>query len=139
MSGFVILLERSLAIGDVVTVDRYNGQVVQINTRYTVIKGGDGVESVIPNELLVSSPVQNLCLSDRNTRVATTLIVTQDTDLDALFAAALPVIAAIPRVLETPVPTGLLLRFAPEGLELEFAFWIADPENGKTSVLSAMA
>ncbi len=138
VSGFVILLERSLAIGDVVTVDRYNGQVVQINTRYTVIKGGDGVESVIPNELLVSSPVQNLCLSDRNTRVATTLIVLQDTDLDALFAAALPVIAAVPRVLATPAPTALLLRFAPDGLELEFAFWIDDPEKGKSSVLSAV-
>ena len=138
VSGFVILLERSLAIGDVVNVDRFSGQVVQINTRYTVIKGGDGVESVIPNELLVSSPVQNLCLSDRNTRVATTLIVSQDTDLDALFAAALPAIATIPRVLAHPAPTGLLLRFAPEGLELEFAFWIDDPEQGKTSVLSAV-
>ncbi len=138
VSGFVILLERSLAIGDVVTVDRYNGQVVEINTRYTVIKGGDGVESVIPNELLVSSPVQNLCLSDRNTRVATTLIVSQDTDLDALFAAALPAVAAIPRVLDTPAPTGLLLRFTPEGLELEFGFWISDPEKGKASVLSAV-
>ena len=138
VSGFVILLERSLAIGDVVTVERYSGQVVQINTRYTVIRGGDGVESVIPNELLVSSPVQNLCLSDRNTRIATTLIVSQDTDLDVLFAAALPAIAAIPRVLSQPAPTGQLLRFAPDGLELEFAFWIADPEQGKTSVLSAV-
>ncbi len=138
VSGFVILFERSLAIGDVVTVDRYSGQVVQINTRYTVIKGGDGVESVIPNELLVSSPVQNLCLSDRNMRIATTLIVTRDTDLAALFAAALPAVAAIPRVLATPAPTGLLLRFAPDGLELEFAFWIDDPENGKSSVLSAV-
>ncbi len=138
VSGFVILLERSLAIGDVVTVDRYSGQVVQINTRYTVIKGGDGIESVVPNELLVSSPVQNLCLSDRNMRVSTTLIVSPQTDLDALFAAALPAVAAAPRVLAEPAPSGLLLRFAPEGLELEFAFWIADPENGKTSVQSAV-
>ena len=138
VSGFVILLERSLAIGDVVTVDRFSGQVVQINTRYTVIKSGDGVESVVPNELLVSSPVQNLCLSDRNMRVATTLIVTQETDLDALFAAALPAIAAVPRVLAEPAPSALLLRFAPEGLELEFAFWIADPENGRASVMSAV-
>lgn len=138
VSGFVILLERSLAIGDVVTVDRYSGQVVQINTRYTVIKGSDGAESVIPNELLVSAPVQNLCLSDRNTRISTTIIVAHETDLDALFAAAVPVVTAIPRVLATPAPTVMLLRFAPEGLELEFAFWIADPENGKTSVLSAV-
>ncbi len=137
VSGFVILLERSLSIGDVVTVDRYSGQVVQINTRYTVIKGGDGTESVIPNELLVSAPVQNLCLSDRNARVSTTLIVAQETDINALFALALPVLAAIPRVLATPAPTAMLLRFAPEGLELEFAFWIADPEKGKVSVLSA--
>ncbi len=138
VSGFVILLERSLSIGDIVNVDRYSGQVVQINTRYTVIKGGDGAESVIPNELLVSAPVQNLCLSDRNMRIATTLIVAQDTDIDALFAAALPLIAATPRVLATPAPTAMLLRFPPEGLEVEFAFWISDPENGRASVLSAV-
>ena len=71
-------------------------------------------------------------------RVATTLIVTQETDLDALFAAALPAIAAVPRVLAEPAPSALLLRFAPEGLELEFAFWIADPENGRASVMSAV-
>ncbi len=138
VSGFVILLERSLSIGDIVSVERHTGQVVQINTRYTVIKSGDGTESVIPNELLVSAPVQNLCLSDRNIRVATTVIVATDTDVDALFAAALPLIAAQPRVLAEPAPAALLLRFAPEGLELEFAFWIADPENGKASVLSSV-
>jgi small-conductance mechanosensitive channel len=59
VSGFVILLERSLSIGDMITVDKYSGKVTQINTRYTVLQGLDGMESVLPNEMLVSGAVQN--------------------------------------------------------------------------------
>ena len=59
VSGFIILFDRSLSIGDMINVDKFSGSVTQINTRYTVLKGSDGVESIIPNEMLVSNPVQN--------------------------------------------------------------------------------
>ena len=64
VSGFIILLERSLSIGDMISVDKYTGKVTQINTRYTVLQGLDGVETVLPNEMLISGPVLNQSLSN---------------------------------------------------------------------------
>ncbi len=138
VSGFVVLIERSLAIGDVVSVDKYSGQIVKINTRYTVLKGGDGSESIIPNEMLVSLPVQNLCLTDRNARISCVFMVEHGVDLDALFAAIRPVVAEVPRVLAQPAPTAMLNRMAPDGLEIDVGFWVADPENGRAPVVSAV-
>lgn len=134
VSGFVILLERSLSIGDIVHLDRFSGRVTEINTRYTVIKQGDGSEAVIPNEMLVSSPVQNQSRRDRHLRLTSTFIVPPGTDLDALLPEIVRTARAIPRVLQTPEPSALLVRFAPEGLELEVGYWIGDPEKGGASV-----
>lgn len=138
VSGFVVLLERSLTLGDVVNVDKFSGQIVKINTRYTVLKGGDGSEAIIPNEMLVSSPVQNLCLSDRNTRVAARFLVDHAADAQALLTAIPEAVRILPRVLPQPAPAALLNRVAPEGLEIEVAVWIEDPENGRGPVLSAL-
>jgi small-conductance mechanosensitive channel len=138
ISGFVILLERSLAVGDMVNVGTSYGQVTQINTRYTVVRSLDGMESVIPNEMLVSGLVQNYSLSDRRLRVATQVTVGYDTDIEELIPALVELIACIPRVCTEPAPHGLLLRFGADGLELEFGFWIQDPENGKGNLLSAV-
>ena len=138
VSGFVILLERSLSIGNIVHLDRFSGEVAEINTRYTLIKSLDGSAAVIPNEMLVSSPVQNLTRSDRQLRLATTMVVGADTDLDVLLPEMVEAMQRIPRILKTPAPTALLTRFAAEGLELEAGFWIADPENGAGSVRAAV-
>jgi small-conductance mechanosensitive channel len=102
VSGFVILLERSLAIGDMITVDKYTGKVSRINTRYTVLQGLDGVETVLPNEMLISGPVKNESLSHRNVRLAVTLTVAYGSDLDVLIPklAALPLEVA--RVIAAP-------------------------------------
>ena len=138
VSGFVVLLERSLTIGDVVTVEKFSGQIVQINTRYTVLRSGDGSESIIPNELLVSAPVQNLCLSDRDTRISTTFKVEHGTDIERLMDAIPHTLAKVVGVLERRAPTALLLDMGPEGLEIEAAVWIDDPARGKATVQSAM-
>jgi small-conductance mechanosensitive channel len=136
VSGFVILLERSLAIGDMVTVDRYAGRVTHINTRYTILRAGDGVEAVIPNEMLVSSPVQNYSLTDRLTRLATQVTVGYEADVDFVLDLLERVTASIARVSKDPPPSALLLKFGADGLELEVGFWINDPENGRLGVLS---
>ncbi|OGB24748.1 MAG: mechanosensitive ion channel protein [Burkholderiales bacterium RIFCSPLOWO2_02_FULL_57_36] len=136
VSGFVILLERSLAIGDMVTVDKYSGRVTQINTRYTVLRAGDGVEAVIPNEMLVSGPVQNFSLTDRLTRLATQVTVGYETDVDLVLPLLEEASASIARVAKEPPPCAFLLKFGADGLELELGFWISDPENGRLGVLS---
>ncbi|HEY8101178.1 MAG TPA: mechanosensitive ion channel domain-containing protein [Burkholderiaceae bacterium] len=136
VSGFVILLERSLAIGDIVTVDKYSGKVTQINTRYTILRGTDGVESVIPNEMLVSGAVQNYSLTDRSIRLATRITVGYQTDVEKVLQLLQQVVASIDRVARTPAPQAMLLQFGADGLELEVGFWILDPEKGQTNILS---
>ena len=136
VSGFVILLERSLAIGDMISVDKYTGKVTRINTRYTVLQGLDGVETVLPNEMLISGPVQNQSLSSRMVRVSTLLNVAYGSDLDALIPVLEALAVGVPRVLETPAPGVSLNKFSPDGFELELGFWISDPEGGRGGVVS---
>jgi small-conductance mechanosensitive channel len=136
VSGFVILLERSLAIGDIVTVDKYSGKVTQINTRYTILRGADGIESVIPNEMLVSGAIQNYSLTDRSIRLTTRITVDYQTDIEQLIQLLEQVVVSVDRVSPTPAPLAMLLNFGADGLELEVGFWIADPESGRTNVLS---
>lgn len=136
VSGFVILLERSLAIGDIVMVDKYFGQVTHINTRYTIVRGMDGIETVVPNEMLLSSTVQNYSLTDRTLRLGTRLTVSYQSNIEQVLRLLEDVAAEVPRVLDDPKPAALLLKFDADGFELELGFWIADPENGRGNVLS---
>lgn len=136
VSGFIILFDRSLSIGDMITVDKFSGAVTQINTRYTVLKGSDGIEAIIPNEMLVSNPVQNLSLTDRSVVLVTDFTVAYDTDLDTLFPALIELVSQVPRVSSNNPPSAYLLRFGADGFELRVSFWIEDPENGRTNVIS---
>lgn len=136
VSGFVILLERSLAIGDTVTVDKYHGQITRINTRYTIVRGGDGIETVVPNEMLVSAAVQNYSLTDRTLRLTTQLTVSYQNDIESVLHRLQQAVAGVTRVCATPPPQALLLKLGNDGFELEVDFWIADPENGRLNVLS---
>lgn len=136
VSGFIILLDRSLAIDDLITVDKYNGKVSRISTRYTVLKGLDGVESIIPNEMLISSPVQNLSLTDRAIWMSTDVAVAYDTDIEGLLPQLEDVVKTVDRVSKDLKTSANLVNFGQYGLELRIGFWILDPENGKLGVLS---
>lgn len=136
VSGFVILLERSLAIGDIVMVDKHFGQVTHINTRYTIVRGMDGIETVVPNEMLLSSTVQNYSLTDRTLRLGTRVTVSYQSDIEQVLRWLEEAASGVPRVLQDPKPAALLLKFEADGMELEVGFWIADPENGRGNVLS---
>jgi len=136
VSGFIILLDRSLSIDDLITVDKYNGKVSKINTRYTVLKGLDGVESIIPNEMLISSPVQNLSLTDRAIWMSTDVAVAYDTDIESLLPQLEEAVKTVDRVSKVLRTSANLFNFGQNGLELRIGFWIVDPENGKLGVLS---
>jgi small-conductance mechanosensitive channel len=138
VSGFIILLDRSLAINDMITVDKYSGRVSNITTRYTVLKGLDGVESIIPNEMLVSSPVQNLSLTEREVLLTTDVTVAYNTDVEALLPMLIEAVGKVERVSTKLLPASYLMNFGDNGLALRVAFWINDPENGRSSVLSAV-
>jgi small-conductance mechanosensitive channel len=136
VSGFVILIERSLSIGDMVAVDKYAGRVTQINTRYTVLRSADGSEAVIPNEMLLSNAVQNLSLTDKSLRLATRVTVGYESDVDLTLMLLIEAASGVARVSKAQPPHAFLLNFGADGLEMELGFWIDDPENGRSNVLS---
>jgi len=136
ISGFVILLERSLAIGDMVNVDRYFGKVTQINTRYTILEGLDGIESVLPNEMFMSSPVQNYSLNRKIIRLATQVTILYQDDIETVLSMLEQATIGVERVSDQILPQALLIKIGEDGLQLEIGFWITDPENGRLNVLS---
>ncbi|WP_343633486.1 mechanosensitive ion channel domain-containing protein [Roseateles sp.] len=136
VSGFMILAERSIRIGDMVKVDNFEGKISDIKTRYTVIRALNGRESIVPNESLITTRVENLSLADPQVSVSTVVQVAYGTDLDMLFPKLIEAIQRVPRVLSEPGPSVLLSNFAADGLELTISFWISDPHNGQGGVRS---
>jgi small-conductance mechanosensitive channel len=136
VSGFIILLDRSIHLGDVVQVGADSGQVSKITTRYTVLKNPGGVEFIVPNEALISNVVQNQSYSDTRLRLATTIGVAYDTDLDLAMRLMREAAAAQPRVLADSPPRVFLTAFAESAINLELGFWIADPEEGRGNIVS---
>jgi len=136
VSGFVILAERSLRIGDMVRVDGFEGRVTDIKTRYTVIRSLAGKEAIVPNEMLITQRVENSSLADPRVLLSTVVQVDYDCDVDNVMQTLTAALVQVPRVLSDPGPTVQLTRFADSGLELTVQFWIMDPENGAGGVRS---
>ena len=137
VSGFIILLDRSIRIGNVIALDaNTTGVVTQITTRYTVVKTPAGAEVIVPNEHLVGSIVQNQSYTDTRVRLSCQITVAYSTDLDAFFVDLVSLAKAHPRVLSDPAPAALLLNFGESGIEVELGFWIDDPEEGTRNVRS---
>lgn len=136
VSGFIILLDRSLSIGNMITVDKFYGAVSQINARYTVIKAFDGTETIVPNEMLVSSPVINHSYSNTTVLVKVTLSVAYDSDVDRVLQILVETASEQPRVLEDPAPTSFITGFGADGIDLQVGFWIRDPEAGSLGIRS---
>ena len=136
ISGFVILAERSLRIGDMVKVDTFEGRITDIRTRYTVIRALNGREAIVPNETLITTRVENASLADPRLLVTTAVQVAYGTDVRALQPKLEAAIAAVPRVIADPAPAVQLGMFSADGMDLAINFWIRDPENGQGNVKS---
>jgi small-conductance mechanosensitive channel len=136
ISGFVILAERSMRIGDFVKVDGFEGRITDITTRYTVIRALNGREAIVPNEMLITQRVENSSLADPKVALITSVQVAYGSDLDALMPLLAAAVAEVPRVLADPAPGVQLKAFAADGLELNIVFWIGDSENGTGNVRS---
>jgi small-conductance mechanosensitive channel len=136
VSGFVILAERSLRIGDIVKVDGFEGRITDITTRYTVVRAGNGRESIVPNEMFITQRVENLTFADTKVAVTTTVQVAYGTDLEVLLPKLRAAVCGVPRVLPEPPCAVLLTGFASDGLDLSISFWIGDVANGEGNVRS---
>ncbi len=138
ISGFVILAERSMRIGDNVKVDGFEGTITAINARYTVVRSPQGRESIVPNELLITSRVENLSLADSNLHQTTVVSVAYDADVDVVMRVLLDAALAEPRVLRQPEPSVFLSNFGADGLEFTVGYWVMDLENSRLGVRSGV-
>ena len=131
VSGFVILAERSMRIGDNVKVDNFEGRLTDIPTRYPELRLATGRESIVPNEMLITQRVENLSLADPKVWQSTVVSVAYDSDVDLVRRLLVDAALAQERVLKEPSPNAALSAFGADGLEFTLGYWIADPENGQ--------
>ena len=138
VSGFVILAERSMRIGDMVLVDGFEGAIVDIKARYTVIRALSGRESIVPNEMLIINRVENFTLMDTRMVQSTLVSVAYDSDVDLVQRLLVEACESQERVLKDPTPNAYLSQFGADGLEFTVSYWIGDPENGQMALRSSI-
>jgi len=136
VSGFIILLDRSIRIGDVIAVGNERGEVTRITTRYTVLLARSGLEMIVPNEMLVGSVIANETHTDSKVRIPIRVQVAYGSDLERVQALLIEAALTQPRVLRDPPPRANVTAFADSGIDLELRFWIADPEAGTGQIRS---
>jgi small-conductance mechanosensitive channel len=139
IAGFTILLDRSIRLGDMITVDNRFGLVTKVTSRYVVVRSLDGIEAIVPNETLVTTTVLNHSYSNREVRLALPIQISYDSDLDLAMRLIEEIALGEARVLRLPIPPVVfVLRFADSGIDLELGVWINDPENGQSNLRSSM-
>src|SRR5258706_6935454 len=127
VSGFIVLLDRSLRIGDVVTVDNRRGEVKAIESRYTVIKGSDGVEAIVPNEKLITEIVSHHTYSDPRISMVLAVTVSYESDIERACAILAEAARRQSRVIAEPAAMARVKGLTERGVELELTVWIDDP------------
>ena len=138
VSGFIILMDRSVSIGDAVKVNAHSGEIVKMTARYVVIRNSDGAEILIPNEELVTSPVVNHSYSDPRVRVAVRFKIGYRSDLSLALKLLSEAGAAHPAALRDPPPDALVRQLADSGIQLELGIWVATPRAGNAQLRSEL-
>ncbi|WP_197722084.1 mechanosensitive ion channel family protein [Sulfuriflexus mobilis] len=136
ISGFILLFDRSIKPGDVITVGERFGWVVALHARYIVVRDRDGVETLIPNENLITSEVTNWSYTDKHVRVKVPVQISYQDDPELAMQIMLDACTANKRVLNEPKAQVRLLSFGDNGINLELRLWLDDPEQGVGSVKS---
>lgn len=140
VSGFTMLADRSIKPGDVIEIETgegpTRGEVKTLGARYVSVKTRAGTETLIPNELLISSPVTNWTFSDKRVRRGIAIGVSYDTDVEMAQALCIEAALNVGRVLKSPKPVCLVRGFGDSSVDLDLRFWIADPEDGIANISS---
>jgi small-conductance mechanosensitive channel len=136
ISGFILVFDRSIRPGDVISIGDRFGWVQSLNARYVVVRDRDGVETLIPNENLITSEVTNWSYSDRAVRQRIPIQISYDDDPEQAMQVLLDAAKDKSRVLTKPEPAARLLGFGDNGIDLELRIWINDPEEGVANVVS---
>jgi small-conductance mechanosensitive channel len=129
VSGIILLADKSVKPGDLVTIGDSTGRINEMKTRYISVAAGDGREFLIPNEDLVTQKVVNWTYTDKNTLVKVTFGTNYDADPRLVCKLAVGIAAAAPRAIKSKPPNCLLVEFAEAGMKFSLTFWIADPDG----------
>lgn len=136
VSGFVILAERSMRIGDSVKLDGFEGRVTDIKARYTVIRAPTGRESIVPNEMLINSRVENLSLADSRVLQSTSVLVAYGSDVELVMQLLTQACEMQMRVLKEPGPFVTLTSLAADGLDFGVHYWVDEQQSGLLTLKS---
>jgi len=143
VSGFVLLMDKSIKPGDVISFTGHTGTstenfgwVQELRGRYVVVRDRDGVETLVPNQYLITNSVINWSYSDRRVRLRLPITVSYDDDPELALRVLIECVRDHPRILRDPQPVSRLIAFEDYGIRLEVRFWIADPMNGVNNVRS---
>ena len=129
ISGIILLADKSVKPGDLVTIGDSSGRISAMNTRYISVAAGDGREFLIPNEDLVTQKVTNWTYTDKNTLVKVNFGTNYEADPNLVCKLAIETAATAPRALRNKPPSCLLTEFAEAGMKFSLTFWIADPDG----------
>jgi small-conductance mechanosensitive channel len=141
ISGIILLADKSVKPGDLVTIGDSTGRISAMKTRYISVAAGDGREFLIPNEDLVTQKVTNWTYTDKNTLVKVVFGTNYDADPRLVCRLAIEVAAAAKRTIKGKPPNCILTEFAEAGMKFALTFWIADPDgmdNVKSEVMLAL-
>ncbi len=136
ISGFILVFDRSIRPGDVISINNKFGWVEELRARYIVVRDRDGVETLIPNENLITTEVINWSYSDRRVRIKLPVQISYGDDPEQAMEILLDAAKASPRVLKEPPAAARLMGFGDSGIELELRLWIRDPQQGVANVRS---
>jgi small-conductance mechanosensitive channel len=136
ISGVILLVDKSIKPGDIISVSGTYGWVTALGGRYVSVVTRDGVEHLIPNETLISERVENWTHTQRRTRLKVDLKVHYESDLKKVIAICEQAARDTERVLPEPDAKCLLIQFGDNALELQLRFWIGDAQNGVQNVKS---
>ena len=143
VSGFVLLMDRSIKPGDVISLSGQSGTstenfgwVQELRGRYVVVRDRDGVEMLVPNQQLISNAVINWSYTDPRIRLKLPVRVSYHDDPELALQILLTACQGQSRVLSEPAPVSRLMHFSDSGIELELRFWISDPQEGVNNVRS---
>jgi small-conductance mechanosensitive channel len=143
VSGFVLLLDKSIKPGDVIsftgttgTSTENFGWVQELRGRYIVVRDRDGVETLVPNQNLITNSVINWSYSDQRVRIRLPVMISFQDDPEVALQVLLNAAANHPRILKEPGPVSRLMSFENYGMRVEVRFWIRDPMNGVNNVRS---
>lgn len=138
VSGFAILLDRSIRPGDLVTIADRHGIVTDIKTRYTVVKSLDGTEAIIPNDTVATTTVLNHSNSGRAVSVKLPFSLAHGSNVAAALTLATGCGKRQTRVLVDPAPATIITKLTETAIEAELVVWIADADQGSGALKSAI-